>query len=153
MPIRSAATRTVINPMSARLHNRLASYSGDWMAGVRLDHQPDLAAGPEIERGGRGRRHVDLDRHADADLQAHDCALARQRSDRSGDDVARAEAARTLGGDEDVAGPNRNADAVAGRERHQRRLEIDGGARQAYDHHAGVRTALDDRRVEEILEA
>src|SRR5689334_16190973 len=125
MPIRSAATRTVINPMSARLPNRLESYSGDWMAGVGLDHQPDLAAGPEIERRPRRRRHVDFNRHADADLQPDDCTLTRQRLDRSGDDVPGAEAARLLGGDEDVAGPNRDADAVAGSERHQRRLEID----------------------------
>src|SRR5262249_4010566 len=121
MPIRSAAARTVINAIAAYLPNRLESYRGHRMTRVRLDHQPDLASLPEIERRRGSRRHVDLDGHANPGAQSNDCTLARRRHNRAGDDVAGAQRPRTLGGDEDVAGADRDPDTIAGLDRHQRR--------------------------------
>src|SRR5579864_4086767 len=123
------------------------------MAGVGLDDQPDFVAWSEVEGVAGGEGDVDFQLHADVDDDGdHDVAL-REGGDSSGEEVARAEAFGALGGEQDVASANADAQVRAFFRTDQRRFEFDVASGEFAGHGAAFFVGSDYGGIENVFEA
>ena len=122
------------------------------MAGVGFDDQPDFVAGGEVEGVAGGEGDMDFELHADVDDDRdHDVAL-REGGDSSGEEVARAEAFGALGGEQDVAGANADAQVGAFFRTDQWRFEFDVATGEFAGHGAALFVGGDNGGVENVFE-